>query len=251
MKGKDTLIQQFITNDAPYFIIVDFKNNCTGKNDKHGDIGVAADRLSGFISSLDPDSRSKYTIYCYEELPEGKLKGKVRDILTLGEHDYLLSFSPYMPKIVSPEETEEKVNRRVAYEMEKREMREKLDRIEAALMQKSIEENAEDEEYIAESAEPKSIVGALMDNPQIQGALAGALSAWLSKMMMPQQGPMAVAGVPDVMEPEVVADEVTDRINNALSILAHYDDKLPDHLDKLAEMAQKDTAKFKFLLTML
>lgn len=251
MKGKDTLIQQFITNDAPYFIIVDFKNNCIGKNDKHGDIGVAADRLSGFISSLDPDSRSKYTIYCYEELPEGKLKGKVRDILTLGEHDYLLSFSPYTPKIASPEETEEKVNRRVAYEMEKREMKEKLDRIEAALMQKKIEENADDDDDIAESAEPKSIVGALMDNPQIQGALAGALSAWLSKMMMPQQGPMAVAGVPDVVEPEVVADEVTDRINNALSILAHYDDKIPDHLDKLAEMAQKDTAKFKFLLNML
>jgi hypothetical protein len=252
MKGKDNLVQQFITNESPYFLIVDFKNNCIGKNDKHGDIDTAATRLMGFLSSLDPEIRSKYMIYCYEELPEGKLKGKVKDILSLGEHDYLMTYCPYEPKPI--EEADERVNRRVQYEMEKREMKEKLDRIEAALMAKNIADNAEDEDDIAEEVEPKGIMGALMDNPQIQGALAGAVSAWIAKMMQPQHGPMAVAGVPGVatVEDTEALEDVEDiRIDAALSTLSQYDDKLADHLEKLAEMAVKDTGKFKFLLTML
>jgi hypothetical protein len=240
MRGKENLLSQFAANECPYFIIVDSKYNCVGKNDKYEDISRASERLEAFVNTFDPDNRSRYSIYCYEVLPDNKLKGKCKDLINSGDHDYILSYTPYA---LQAQDEEAKTNWRVQNELNRREMAERLERIETALMAKQVAENTEDDEDIAEEAEPKSMVGALMENPQIQGALAGALSAWLTKMLAPASAPMAVAGVPE--------DDKLTRLNAALDTLHQYDDQLIEHLEKLAAMAQKDTAKFKFLLTML
>lgn len=244
MRGKDNLINQFTANEAPYFIIVDSKYNCVGKNDKYEDITRAAERLEAFVNTFDPDNRSRYSIYCYEALPDNRLKGKAKDLINAGDHDYILSYTPYT---LQPQDEEARTNWRVQQELQRRELQEKLDRIETALMAKKLADNEEDDDDVAEETEPKSMVGALMENPQIQGALAGALSAWLTKLMSPAQGPMAVAGVPE----EIPEDTRLQRLNTALDTLAQYDEQLIEHLEKLAAMAAKDTGKFKFLLTML
>jgi hypothetical protein len=250
MKGISNVIQQFITNEAPFFIILDGRKDCVGKNNKLEDVEDSANRLQAFLSTFDNDSKSKYTIYCFEKLPTGKLNGKVRDVINMGEHDYIINFAPYQPKEITGVDDNKEYQRalwKLEREQKEKEQTARLERIETLLLQRQIEEGAEDDEEIADQAEPKSVIGALMDNPQIQGALAGAVTAWLSKIMMPAGQPYAVAGVPEVTDTD--ADQ--DRIDAAIEILAAYDNKLADHLEKLAVMAQTDTDKFNFLLTML
>jgi len=245
MKGIQKAVDFFVQQDAPYFMIVDAKNNCIGNNNKLADIDQAGERLNTLLSCLDTDSKAIYKIYCWSELPDNKLKGKVKD-LTNGDNDICFEFSPYAP--VAREENADSAYQKALWKVEReqkeREQAARLERIETLLLQRQIEEGAEDDDDVADQAEPKSVIGALMDNPQIQGALAGAVTAWLSKIMMPAGQPYAVAGLPG-------AEDDSNRIDGAIEILQQYDDKLPDHLEKLAAMAQQDTNKFKFLLTML
>mgnify|MGYP003348390184 CR=1 FL=1 len=143
---KDLLIQQFIANEAPFFIITDGRKECIGKNEKTEDIDAAARRLEGFLSAIDQDSRAKFTIYCFEQLPEGKLKGKVKDVLAFGDHDYLFTWSPYEAPTYTDEE---KVNWRVQKALAEKALAEKIDRIEAALIARQIEDSDDDEEIEA------------------------------------------------------------------------------------------------------
>ena len=248
MRGVERVINQFIANDAPYFIIVDGKNNCTGKNDKYEDIESSARRLENFLNVLDEESRAKFNIYCFEQLPEGKLKGKVKDIVSQGDHDYLIQFMPY--ERLPQEDAEAKAEARALYkynrEQQEKQMADRLERIEAAMLKREIEDNAADDEEIEESAEPKGLLSGIIDHPQIQGAIAGALATYLGNFLTPNK-PMAMAGIPDLEE----AHEVSNTIDKAIKILSEHDDQIGNDLMILAEMAEKDPNKFQFLISML
>lgn len=243
---REQLITAFEENQCPFFVVVDHKGFCITKNDKLDDIGEASEKLKRALNNLDDTSKIKYSVYCFEELPSTKLRGEAKNTIKLGEHDYLLQFTPYEKRDVPADEIERKVSRQLEWERWKQAQQDKLDRLEQLILAKQIEDEAEDEEELQEQAQP-NILGGLMNNPQIQTVLAGAVAGYLSKLI-PSSAPMAMAGVPGTETHH--ADDDSD-IWNSIEILKQYDPELPAHLSKLADMAQNQTSKFKMLISML
>jgi hypothetical protein len=242
----EKLIDKFTTNEAPYFIIVDGRNTCIGKNTKHDDITEAARRLKSFLEELDTDSKSVFKIFCYEKLPTGKLAEEVKKIITQGNHDYLLTFSAYTPKEISGDISEARAAYRFERMQKEEELKRELSEIKQMLLKKEIEEDAETEEEIVGQMQP-NILGGLLNSPEIQQVLAAGVAGLVAKFLTTAGQPQAVAGIPEVTE----ETEINERINNALTILAEKDKDLCRHLEKLAEMATKENDKFNFLLKML
>lgn len=246
MKGIQNAIDLFNEQECPYFLLTDSRSAvCLFKNDKIDNLHEASKKLETALKNLDTDSKAIYKVYVFAELPEKGLKGEPKKIISGGDHELCFDFCPYnpAPKEVNEDSAYQKALWKVERDQKEKEQAARLERIEALLMAREIQDNAEEDEDIEEAAEPKSVMGALVNNPQIQSALAGAVSAWLSKIMSPAAQPYAVAGIAETNSSE--------RIDAAIEILAQYDEHLPEHLEKLAIMAQKDTGKFKFLLTML
>lgn len=242
----EKLIDKFTNNEAPFFIIVDGRNTCIGKNTKHDDITEAGRRLKSFLEELDTDSKSVYKIFCYEKLPAGKLAEEVKKIVTQGNHDYLLTFSAYTPKEISADISEARAAYRFERMQKEEELRKELAEIKQMLLKKELEEEAETEEEVVNQMQP-NILGGLLNSPEIQQVLAAGVAGLVAKFLTPAGQPQAVAGIPE----ETEETEIRERINNALTILAEKDKDLCKHLEKLAEMATKENDKFNFLLKML
>jgi hypothetical protein len=247
MSNLERVINKFSANQAPFFLIVDGRYACVGKNVKHDDVSEAADRLKSFLEELDADSKSVYKIYCYDKLPAGQLRDEVKKIINKGDHDYLLSYCAWMPKEKEPVSTdvsEARAQWKFERMQKEQELRNEIAEIKALLLQKNIEESAEEEEEeIEQEMQPNNILGALINNPQIQQAIATGVVGMLGNFLTPAGKPVAMAGVSDNTDDE--------RIFNAIETLKQYDDQLPDHLEKLATMAATETTKFKFLLSYL
>lgn len=239
-------INKFTLNEAPYFMIVDGRNTCIGKNTKHDDITEAANRLKSFLEELDTDSKSVFKIYCYEKLPTGKLAEEVKKIITQGNHDYLLTFSAYTPKEISGDVSEARAAYRFERMQKEAELKQEIAEIKALLLRKEMEE-AETEEEVVEQMQP-NILGGLFNSPEMQQVLAAGLAGLVAKFLTPSGQPQAVAGIPDIAPED---NEIQDRIQAALAVLAEKDKDLCQHLEKLAEMATKENDKFNFLLKML
>lgn len=102
--------------------------------------------------------------------------------------------------------------------------------------------NAEPETEDLETNEPGGVVGALMQNPQIMQVIQGLIMRAVDKLIPNNpSGPVGLAGV----------DDITDKLNYALSILKNADPELEDDLLRLANLSQSDPAQFQFLLKML
>lgn len=246
MSKVDEAVGKFVSFGNPFFIIVDGRNTCIGKNTKEEDIDNAAEKLRMWLETIDnPESRTVYKVYCFEELPAGKLGGKVKDIVTSGDHDSVVSFCSYVSR-ERQEPTPEQQDRRIEWRLQQAEkerlLNERLDRIEAMLAQKLVQENEEDEEDVEDEMQPNNVVGALLSNPQLQSAIASGVVSMFGQFLQPNGVPKAVAGIPD-------DDDV--RIAAAVKRLKQYDDELPVHLEKLADMAESNTAQFLGLLKFL
>lgn len=247
MANLDRLIDKFTVNEAPYFLIVDGRNTCIGKNTKHSDIQDASARLKSFLEELDAESKTVYKIYCYESLPTGKLNDEVKKIVTKGDHDYLLTYSAWTPK-ERPEPSADASEARLQWKLERirkeEELNAKLERIEAILLKRELQESEDSEDDIVEDMQPNNIVGQLVGNPQIQAAIAQGFVSLLGNFLTPAGQPKAVAGIPD-------NDSDDMRISAAIATLKKHDPELPVHLEKLAHMAETNTAQFLGLLKFL
>lgn len=247
MSKVDEAVERFIGFGNPYFIVVDGRNTCIGKNTKYDDIDNAAEHLRMWLDTIDnPESKTIYKVYCFEDLPPGKLGGKVKDIVTSGDHDSIVSFCAYVPK-ERTEPTPEQQDARLQWKLQQiekeRALNERLDRIESLLLKKELEESEEDEEEIAEQMQPNNIMGALMSNPQLQNAIATGVVSLLGNFLKPDGQPKAVAGIPE--------DSDEARIAAAVATLRRHDPELPLHLEKLANMAETNTPQFLGLLKFL
>ena len=247
MSKVDEAVDKFVSFANPYFIVVDGRNTCIGKNTKYEDIDNAAEHLRMWLDTIDnPESKTIYKVYCFEDLPPGKLGGKVKDIVTSGDHDSIVSFCAYVPK-ERTEPTPEQQDARLQWRMQQLEkerlLNERLERIETLLLKKEVEESEEDEEDIADQMQPNNIMGALMSNPQLQNAIATGVVSLLGNFLKPDGQPKAVAGVPGT--------EDDARIFAAVETLKKHDPELPMHLEKLANMAETNTNQFLGLLKFL
>jgi hypothetical protein len=253
MANLERLIDKFTLNESPYFLIVDGLNTCIGKNTKHAGIDDAADRLKSFLEELDGDSKTVFKIYCYETLPTGKLNEEVKKIITRGDHDYLLTYNAFTPKerptpIVNVDAQEARTQWKYDRLKFEDEMRQQMADLRALLLQREMQEAEETEEDIEQEMQPNNIVGALVGNPAIQTAIATGVVNLLGNFLKPNGQPTAVAGVPEDHTP---VDESEERIFAAIDRLKKYDDNLPEHLEKLANMAEKNTQQFLGLLKFL
>jgi hypothetical protein len=246
MSKVNEAVDKFIGFGNPFFIIVDGRNNCIGKNTKYEDIDNAAERLRILLETLEPESRTFYKVYCFEELPAGKLGGKVKDIVTTGDHDSIISFSAYNSRErqePTGDQVEAKVNWKLQQIEKERMLTERLERIEALLLKKELEDSEEGEEEIEEQMQPANMMGALMNNPTLQTAIANGVVSLLGNFLQPNGQPKAVAGIPQ--------DDQDIRIGEAVERLKQYDQELPLHLEKLADMAESNTPQFLGLLKFL
>jgi hypothetical protein len=246
MSKVNEAVEKFIGFGNPFFIIVDGRNNCIGKNTKYEDIDNAAERLRILLETLEPESRTFYKVYCFEELPAGKLGGKVKDIVTTGDHDSIISFSAYNSRErqePTGDQVEAKVNWKLQQIEKERMLTERLERIEALLLKKELEESEEGDEEIEEQMQPANMMGALMNNPTLQTAIANGVVSLLGNFLQPNGQPKAVAGIPQ--------DDQDIRIGEAVERLKQYDNDLPLHLEKLADMAESNTPQFLGLLKFL
>jgi hypothetical protein len=247
MSRVDEAVEKFVGYGNPYFIVVDGRNTCIGKNTKYDDIDNAAEHLRMWLDTIDnPESKTIYKVYCFEDLPPGKLGGKVKDIVTSGDHDSIVSFCAYVAKErtePTPEQQDARLQWKLAQMEKERALNERLERIEALLMKKEVEESDEDEDDIADQMQPNNIVGALMNNPTLQNAIATGVVSLLGNFLQPNGQPKAVAGIP--------GSDDDARIFAAVETLKKHDPELPLHLEKLATMAETNTAQFLGLLKFL
>jgi hypothetical protein len=246
MSKVNEAVEKFIGFGNPFFIIVDGRNTCIGKNTKYEDIDNAAEHLRMWLETLEPESRTIYKVYCFEELPAGKLGGKVKDIVTTGDHDSIISFSAYNARErqePTGDQVEAKVNWKLQQIEKERALTERLERIEALLLKKELEDSEEGEEEIEEQMQPANMMGALMNNPTLQTAIANGVVSLLGNFLQPNGQPKAVAGIPQ--------DDQDIRIGEAVERLKQYDNDLPLHLEKLADMAESNTPQFLGLLKFL
>lgn len=245
MSKVNEAVDKFVGFGNPFFVISDGKNGCAGKNVQFEDIDNAADRLRNLLESLE-ESRTTYKIYCFEELPAGKLGGKVKDIVASGDHDSIVSFCNYYPK-ERQEPTAEAIEAKFNWKMQQIEkeriLTERLERIEALLLKNQLEESEEGDEEIEEQMQPANMMGALMNNPTLQNAIANGVVSLLGNFLQPNGQPKAVAGIPQ--------DNDDIRIGEAVERLKQYDQELPLHLEKLADMAESNTSQFLGLLKFL
>lgn len=239
----DQVIDNFTESNSPYFVIMSHKG-CEGKNATTGEVTEAAVRLKNFLKALDNESKAVYKIYCFEKLPAGKLQGEVKKVISNGDHDLLLTYCAWQPKEISQEGIEAKVMYRLKLEQEREQMKAELAEIKQLLVAKQIQENEEDDEDIEEQVTPTNVLGALINNPQMQQVLAAGLAGMVSRFFTPTGQPQAVAGIPGVNEDD-------ERIAAAIETLKRYDPELCLHLEKLAAMAENNTTQFKTLLNFL
>jgi hypothetical protein len=247
MSKVNEAIDRFIEYGNPYFVIVHGNNSVVGKNNKYDDIDSAGEHLRMWLNTVDfSDKNIVYKIYCFETLPPGKLLGKVKDVVTSGDHDSIITFCPYVPKErteATPEQQDARLQWKLQQIEKERALNERLERIEALLLKKELEESEEDEEEIAEQMQPNNLMGALMSNPQLQNAIATGVVSLLGNFLKPDGQPKAVAGVPE--------DSDEARISAAVATLRRHDPDLPLHLEKLANMAETNTPQFLGLLKFL
>jgi hypothetical protein len=249
MSRIDEAINKFVGYGNPYFIVIgpNAKYECVGKNVKYNDIDDAAEHLKMWLDTVDfPDRKDIYKVYCFEELPANKLGGKTKDIVTGGDHDSIITFCAYVAKEraeLTTDQQDARLQWKLAQLEKERLLNERLERIETLLLKKEVEESEEDEEDIAEQMQPNNIMGALMSNPQLQNAIATGVVSLLGNFLKPDGQPKAVAGVPGT--------EDDARIFAAVETLKKHDPELPMHLEKLANMAETNTAQFLGLLKFL
>lgn len=99
----------------------------------------------------------------------------------------------------------------------------------------------EDEDDEDEDTGQLGAIGKVLENPFVQGFLSKLFDTGLNQQ---QQKPAAISGVFD-------SDTQDQKISKAISILKQHDEKLGDHLLKLASIAQNNPTKFKSLISTL
>lgn len=227
--GVNSVLHWFETNaEHPYFSVWDTKKTILFQNSAD-DMDVAVQKLSENIMAAEQNGYNDVLILKLH--PKKEKSGYVTDKSeTIASYTFrpveLPQYQPYQPY--------QQNNSSNA-------ILEKLTGIESRL-------NAIEEDEVEEEVEkPKGIVGyidTLLQNEQIQMAVAGIVTNFLGKILTPKDSTkqMALAGIPE---------EQDEKILLAINILKQHDECLGDDLIKLSEMAVTNNGQFNFLLSML
>lgn len=240
VKSIESICNKFLEDGYPYYIVSSsYGENCVNK--KVSDIEEATERLRGELNDLEEiDNGLKYLFYTFSEVPTKNWKVKK-------EWDTYYGFN--FPKKTQIE-AERSSGKDRYYESKNaehsliREMLAEVKKDNEKLREKiEVLENSEPDEVIEQSAQ-SNILGAVLNNPQIQAVLAGVLTNIVGNTFN-QPKPQAMAGIPQINQTE------EQKIAQALEILLKHNDRLGDDLLLLADMADNNTFQFNMLLKML
>jgi len=226
--GVNSVLHWFENNaDTPYFSVWDKKTMLF--QNSADDMEVALQKLSDNISAAEQNGYNDVLILKLH--PKKEKSGYVTD---KSETIASFTFRPAELPQYQPYQQYAQNN------SNSNAILEKLTGIESRL-------NAIEEEEIEEEVEqPKGIAGyveTLLQNEQIQSAMAGLVTNFLGKILAPKiSNQMALAGIPE---------EQDEKILLAINILKQHDEFLGDDLIKLSEMAVSNNGQFNFLLSML
>lgn len=228
-KNIDDILEWFADEGSPNYIVWTKDGICARGTFKTTD--EAADKLAKDLQRVSADEfGTHYTVSVSDKPIQSDTKKK--DLV------YCIFISP------KKESTTEGGNIASGGNWLYQELKHTQQQLQAAhdeIIRLRTEQESDDDEELEAGTETNTggILGSLMSSPQVQAAIVPFLAGLLSPE--PKQ-PQAMAGVDT---------EQTDKIKKAVTTLLKYDDKLGDHLQKLAAIAQNDTKQFSFLISML
>jgi hypothetical protein len=204
------------------------------------DLTEGGQQLKQAINMLkEGGSEAGYQLRVYDHLPSGKILSNTPDngSFSFGLFDYDGEKSPYQQRTNSVLGA----------------VNDKLEAFQAAWMEKILDKVKQDEEEEAQPAKPGGMmgfVGAMLDNPQIQGMLMQKIFGWLNPG---ERMPGAIGGIDQGQpaEPVSVSQEQLDKLNEAIDILIAHDPNIGDHLQKIARIARDEPGKYKMFAAML
>lgn len=237
----DSLIDNFINNELPYFIVIDSRNEILWKNDFEEDINAAAEKLRKNISSINEQSRAIFTIRQFSEVPNGGLKNK-----TESEASCTFKPKPFAEDrpYYQPKENPNELLYQTIYDLksEVHSLRSKIELLEE-----------EEDANIGNQMEPapmNPIIGALLENPIVNQILAG-IAAQFFPMNDKTNKPM-LSGIEPESDQNSASENIegkteNERLQIAINTLFSKGLKLK-HIEALAAMPK---VKIQTLLTML
>lgn len=234
-KGLDQVLEAYEMNDMAAWSLWNGQDLMFASNAK--DIGTGADELRQAIEMLQKGkSEAAYTLKVYEVAP-GKILSNTPYSRAFKFHlfDGNESRSPQADRANSVMGA---INSRFE-EMQATVMERLFDKLDA--------EDAED----AKPLKPEGIMGivdGLLQNPQIQMAVANKIGALITGLFGMTPGPQAIAGIPKAGDNNIPAaalsEEQEEKIDQALEILAKVDSQIGDTLLKIAAIARDQPSKY-------
>ncbi len=191
------------------------------------------------VSQDSPDATATYTLKVYDDLGKDE-KIKAGTDYSASFNFKLADYDQYNNMgIPRRGETAAKV-----YELEQTVLQ---------LKQRLEEEEEEEEEKPGAMGSIGAMLQGLLEHPEIKQAIAGKLVKLFDNIFTMQQPIGQIAGPGETVtfaQAAPVQDDLT-RLNVAIGKLYAADPDLVNHLEVLATMAEKETAKFQMLITML
>lgn len=238
LRGKDQVIEAYENNDVPVWSIFQYKALITK--------GEGTEMLSKFLDLLATNAAGAiYTLKTYEDIDDPK-KVKEKTEAT-GSLNFRLEAKDY-------EENggggiyETKKERYVMWN-EIRELQKRIDEMNANPPE---EKQTLEQAAIGLLSSPGELASLILAFKELfSGSKTSTPYPQLPQTEQPYRA-SAIAGVNiDDMPTKELTEIEQKKLEDALSVLIEKDKNLPNHLSKLAEIAEKNPGKFKILLLML
>lgn len=193
------------------------------------DIEEGLSQLDETLNAISKGSTAIYTLKVYEELSTGKGVVKIKsNTPDDGSFNFRLNDPEGVPT-VGQMNTYQRTD----------ELKQHIAMLENRIKELEEDEDEEEEESVGGI---NGFLAGLMGNPAIQNVIQNFFTNMAANLATPKVA-TALHGVPDNNQDE--------KINAAIETLKQCDEKLGDHLAKLASIAVNKPSQFKMLLSML
>jgi len=208
--------------------------------------------LQGFLKKLEvSNTTAMYELRFYEDVKDRK-KIKVST-----EADYA-----YNVMLFDPEEypSTGMVTRREGYALVLQELQDL--KAQMAIQKQEAEEEDDEPEAVTGTSNILGFFNKLLDNQEVQNKIGQLVTGWMDKLLLPAPAsntfPMttsneagAMGSIPGAQGQAMITQEQALKIQSSIEILAGIDPQLGDHLEKIAQLAQKSPGKYKTMISML
>ena len=255
--GVDNVAEYIAATNKSKFTI--FRAGTTGNavpvyecndNTTNGDAVKAFRQYAKFINN-----NNAYRIVLYDLVEEDEQGGTKRTKGRAGKMEALFAInesgtrfgSDEKPIQINPAEIEMRIRKEYEAKAEENKTLAKIEALELKILALQAEQEEDDDDE-----EEGGLLGALQNPQMLQGIQALAMA--LRGGYVPQ--PTQLNGTEEMAEQTAAEqqqknNEIAARLNAAIKRLLAKDKKLPMHLEKLADIADKNPSQFSFLLQML